>query len=112
MSKLLNKHITRRSMLSNTTKGALSVAAISSLGLGSAAAGLAKNDAYWTKERTSQYLCKQIHLHKSVELGKIMGSPNLDQAEKNLAIKTAVCPSCGVRIIPGVAHDTFPNAIG
>lgn len=98
--------ITRRKLLSTAATGGLALAGtisgISSLGTGHASA-MTSNVApqYWTKARTSQYLCSQIHYSKSLELARIVESPNLDEADKNLAIKTAKCPSCGMQIHPG-----------
>ncbi len=106
MSKFMTKSISRRNLLSNAVKGAasgaVSIAAISALSSAPAMA-LTKKSAstYWSKSKTSAYLCSQIHLSKSMELSKIIASPNLDQAEKNLALRTTHCPSCNVQIHPG-----------
>lgn len=97
--------ITRRKLLSTVATASMVAAgaasgAASFMGQASAMTSQSAQE-YWTKARTSQYLCSQIHYSKSLELARIIDSPNLDEAEKNLAIRTAKCPSCGIQIHPG-----------
>lgn len=98
--------ITRRNLLKSTAKGVVGLGAIASLGL-KASATTMEAQTYWTKERTERYLCKQIHFSKSTELTRMLHSPYLDKQEKNLAIKTAHCPKCNVRIHPAQVVDPY-----
>ncbi|MCF6321234.1 MAG: hypothetical protein L3J32_05625 [Rhizobiaceae bacterium] len=93
----------RRKFLSSSAVGALAVAGLAGVGSNKVFAGLLSGDAksYWSEAKTQRYLCSQIHLSKSQELSRIVASPNLDIAEKNLALRTTRCPSCAVQIRPG-----------
>ena len=101
----MTKIITRRQLLSTAAAtaatGAIGVSVLSS-GLANAAILPASSGAqtYWTKQKIERYLCAQIHQHKAQELTRIQNSPNLDAAEKNLAMRTAHCAKCGTHIQP------------
>jgi len=107
---MTNQAITRRNLLTTTARGAIGLSAVAALGLSASAASLG-TQPYWTKERTERHLCKQIHHAKSTELTRILHSPYLDKAEKNLAIKTAHCPKCNVRIHPAQVIDPYVVAV-
>lgn len=100
----INKNFNRRELLSAAAMGGVAVAGATTMGAMPASAGVTAGSAsqYWTKAKIDRYLCSQIHFSKSLELSKIVESPNLDDAEKSLALRTAHCPSCGVHIQPGV----------
>jgi len=107
MTTAVKTTLNRRNFLSTTATGAMAVAGIGAIGSNQVFAGVLPGGpthssmAYWTKARRERFLCSQIHLNKSQELSRIINSPNLDMAEKNLALRTTTCPSCNVQIRPG-----------
>lgn len=105
MTNLLTTQLNRRSLLTTAAKGALAIGGLSAAGIGPALANAGSGNAteYWNKGRVNQYLCSQIHLHKSQQLSRDLSDDKLDAYAKNVALRTAHCPSCGVRIHPGGA---------
>jgi len=112
MTNIADKTFNRRSFLSTSAIGTLAIAGVAGTGGSKVFAGLLSQgaDAYWSKAKTQRYLCSQIHLSKSLELSRIIASPNLDTAEKNLALRTTRCPTCAVQIHPG--GEAAGNQIG
>jgi len=95
-------NLTRRSLLKTTAAGAAALA----LGATATSAFAAKAG----HSAGNHAACAHNHHALGHKLSTLIASPDVDDAVKNHAIKTASCPTCGTGIAPtglGLAVSTW-----